>query len=125
MEIEAALVLPYIRLNNLIQRYAFRALKLSLHHPIPGEIAKISPEINKTNQFYDKYNENKLVIINYHKTLADNRIIYPQPKPPLGIRGSDNTTSYNTNPGFQLFNNNLYAKTAKVNARNTSPNEYA
>ena len=77
MEVEAALVPPYIRLNNSIQRYAFRALKLSLHYPIPGKIAKISPEIDKTDQFYDKYNENELAIVNYHETLADNRIIYP------------------------------------------------
>jgi hypothetical protein len=102
----------------------FRALKLSLYYLIPGKIAKISPEINKTDQFYDKYDENELAIVNYHKTLADNRIIYPQPKPPLGIKGSDNTTSYDTNLGLQFFNNNLHAKTAKVNARNTSPNEY-
>jgi hypothetical protein len=77
MEIEAALVLPYIRLNNSIRRYVFRALKLLLYYLIPGEITKISPEIDKTNQFYDKYNKNKLAIINYYKTLADNQIIYP------------------------------------------------
>jgi hypothetical protein len=84
----------------LIQRYVFRALKLSLYYLIPGEIAKISPEIDKTDQFYDKYNKDELVIVNYHETLADNRIIYPQPKPPPGIRGSDNITSYDTNPGL-------------------------
>jgi hypothetical protein len=49
MEVETILVLPYIRLNNSIQQYAFRALKLSLYYLIPGEIAKISLEINKTN----------------------------------------------------------------------------
>jgi hypothetical protein len=77
MEVEVVLVLPYIRLNNSIRRYAFQALKLSLYYLIPGEITKISPEIDKTNQFYNKYNEDELVIVNYHKTLADNRIIYP------------------------------------------------
>jgi hypothetical protein len=77
MEIEAILVLLYIRLNNSIRRYVFRALKLLLYYLIPGEIAKISPEINKTDQFYNKYNKNKLAIINYHEILADNRIIYP------------------------------------------------
>jgi hypothetical protein len=77
MEVEAALVLLYIRLNNSIRQYAFRALKLLLYYPIPGEIAKINPEINKTDQFYDKYNEDKLAIVNYHEILADNRIIYP------------------------------------------------
>jgi hypothetical protein len=77
MEVEAALVLPHIRLNNSIRQYIFRALKLSPHYLIPGEIAKVSPEIDKTNQFYDKYNENKLAIVNYHETLADNRIIHP------------------------------------------------
>jgi hypothetical protein len=77
MEVEAALILPYIRLNNSIRQYVFRALKLSLYYLIPGEIAKISPEIDKTDQFYDKYNENELAIVNYHEILADNRIIYP------------------------------------------------
>jgi hypothetical protein len=71
-----------------------------LYYLIPGEIAKINPEINKTNQFYDKYNKNELVIVNYHETLADNRIIHSQSIPPLGIRGSDNTTSYDINLGF-------------------------
>jgi hypothetical protein len=100
MEVEAALVPLYIRLNNSIRQYAFRALKLSLYYPIPGEIAKVSPEIDKTDQFYDKYDEDELAIVNYYETLADNRIIYPQPKPPPGIRGSDNTTSYDTNLGL-------------------------
>jgi hypothetical protein len=77
MEVEVALVLLYIRLNNSIRQYVFRVLKLSLYYLIPGEIAKISPEINKTDQFYDKYNENELAIVNYHEILADNRIIYP------------------------------------------------
>jgi hypothetical protein len=49
MEVEVVLVLPYIRLNNSIRQYAFRALKLLLYYLIPGEIAKISPEIDKTN----------------------------------------------------------------------------
>jgi hypothetical protein len=71
-----------------------------LYYLIPSEIAKISPEINKTNQFYDKYDENELVIINYHEILTDNRIIYPQPKPPPGIKGSDNITSYDINLGL-------------------------
>jgi hypothetical protein len=61
----------------LIRRYVFQALKLSPYYLIPSEIAKISPEIDKTDQFYDKYNEDELVIVNYHETLADNRIIYP------------------------------------------------
>jgi hypothetical protein len=100
MEVEAALILPYIRLNNSIRRYVFQALKLLLYYLIPSKIAKISLEINKTDQFYNKYDEDKLVIVNYHETLADNRIIHPQPKPPPGIRGSDNTTSYNTNLGL-------------------------
>jgi hypothetical protein len=49
MEIEAVLVPPHIRLNNSIQQYVFRALKLLLYYLIPGEIAKISPEIDKTD----------------------------------------------------------------------------
>jgi hypothetical protein len=77
MEVEVVLVLLYIRLNNSVRQYVFRALKLLLYYLIPGEIAKISPEINKTNQFYNKYNENELAIVNYHEILADNRIIYP------------------------------------------------
>jgi hypothetical protein len=100
MEVEVVLVLPYIRLNNSIRWYVFQALKLSLYYPIPGEIAKISPEINKTDQFYNKYDEDELAIINYHEILADNRIIHPQPKPPPGIRGSDNITSYDINLGL-------------------------
>jgi hypothetical protein len=49
MEIEVVLVLLHIRLNNLIQQYAFRALKLLPYYLIPSKIAKISPEINKTD----------------------------------------------------------------------------
>jgi hypothetical protein len=49
MEVEAVLVLLHIRLNNSIQQYVFRALKLSLYYLIPGEIAKVSLEIDKTN----------------------------------------------------------------------------
>jgi hypothetical protein len=49
MEVEAVLVLPYIRLNNSIRRYVFQALKLLLYYLIPGEIAKVSPEIDKTD----------------------------------------------------------------------------
>jgi hypothetical protein len=38
MEIEAALPPPEIRLNSNIQKYAFRALKLSSIYPINIEI---------------------------------------------------------------------------------------
>ena len=41
MELEAALLPPIVRLNHSNRRYMFRALKLSLSHPIRAELEKI------------------------------------------------------------------------------------
>jgi hypothetical protein len=70
IEVEAALPPPYIRLNNSLRRYAFRALKLAPNHPIPAEIEKsitTMPSFDIIDDIYDQNKEDELAIANYHQ----------------------------------------------------------
>jgi hypothetical protein len=106
MEVEAALPPPYIRLNNSLRRYAFRALKLAPNHPIPAEIEKsitTTPSFDIIDDIYDQNEEDELAIANYHQTTSLDASITP-------------LVTTTTNPINQVFR----SQGAEVN--NSAPN---
>ena len=58
MELEAAILPPYIRLNYSSRRYILRALKLSLRHLIRETVNKAINRINEETQTLEDFNPN-------------------------------------------------------------------
>ena len=56
MELEAAILPPYIRLNHSSRRYIFCALKLSPRHPIRETVNKAINRINEETQDLEDFN---------------------------------------------------------------------
>ena len=58
IELEAALPLPYIRLNYKSRRYLLRVLKLSSEHPVKGLVNRVVDQIREEVQFEDCFDPN-------------------------------------------------------------------